>query len=235
MLYKHWRKIALALTGFFWASCDSDTTSANGSDDPSSSSVATPESSSSVNQAPVSSSSEATEESSSSSTEVQKQSSSSEDFGKIVPLYGIEYEKFVSSSSTEESSSSFTEIMPAYGVPDKIACFQKQGEKTMTCEDGTVCTQVTEERWAPEFPCADYTNDDGELVRACPDYGVVQISENTYECDGVKYNEAQFRARYEKRTVVEDPEQDTTFNGEMQPALYGPPCVFNGTCDDAEK
>jgi hypothetical protein len=35
--------------------------------------------------------------------------------------------------------------------------------------------------------------------------------------------------------VVEDPEQDTTFNGEMQPALYGPPCVFNGTCDDAEK
>lgn len=48
MLYKHWRKIALALTGFFWASCDSDTTSANGSDDPSSSSVATPKSSSSV-------------------------------------------------------------------------------------------------------------------------------------------------------------------------------------------
>ena len=225
MLYKHWRKIALALTGFFWASCDSDTTSANGSDDPSSSSVATPESSSSVNQAPVSSSSEATEESSSSSTGVQKQSSSSEDFGKIVPLYGIEYEKFVSSSSTEESSSSFTEIMPAYGVPDKIACFQKQGEKTMTCEDGATCKQVTEERWG-SLPCSD---------DICPDYGVVQISENTYECDGVKYNEAQFRARYEKRTVVEDPEQDTTFNGEMQPALYGPPCVFNGTCDDAEK
>ncbi len=220
MLYKHWRKIALALTGFFWASCDSDTTSANGSDDPSSSSVATPESSSSVNQAPVSSSSEATEESSSSSTEVQKQSSSSEDFGKIVPLYGIEYEKFVSSSSTEESSSSFTEIMPAYGVPDKIACFQKQGDSTMTCDDGAICKQVTEERWAPEFPCSD---------EICPDYGVVQISENTYECDGVKYNEAQFRARYEKRTVVEDPEQDTTF---MQPALYGPPCVFDGTCDD---
>lgn len=220
MLYKHWRKIALALTGFFWASCDSDTTSANGSDDPSSSSVATPESSSSVNQAPVSSSSEATEESSSSSTEVQKQSSSSEDLGKIVPLYGIEYKKFVSSSSTEESSSSFTEIMPAYGVPDKIACFQKQGDSTMTCDDGATCKQVTEGRWAPEFPCSD---------EICPDYGVVQISENTYECDGVKYNEAQFRARYEKRTVVEDPEQDTTF---MQPALYGPPCVFNGTCDD---
>lgn len=29
MFYKHWKKIALALTGLFWASCDSDSTSAN--------------------------------------------------------------------------------------------------------------------------------------------------------------------------------------------------------------
>jgi len=212
MFYKHWKKIALALTGFFWASCDDSASSAvclYGPDP----------NYSSPTENPVSSSSEATEESSSSSTEVQKQSSSSEDFGKIVPLYGIEYEKIVSSSSTEESSSSFTEIMPAYGVPDKIACFQKQGEKTMTCDDGVTCQEKVSERWVPEYNCVE---------DICPDYGVVQISENTYECDGVKYNEAQFRDRYEKRTVVEDPEQDTT----MQPALYGPPCVFNGTCDD---
>ena len=216
MFYKHWKKIALALTGFFWASCDDSASSAVClyGPDPNYSDPA---------ENPVSSSSEATEESSSSSTEVQKQSSSSEDFGKIVPLYGIEYEKFVSSSSTEESSSSFTEIMPAYGVPDKIACFQKQGEKTMTCEDGATCKQVTEERWAPEFPCSD---------EICPDYGVVQISENTYECDGVKYNEAQFRARYGKITVVEEP-QDTIFK--QEPVLYGPPCVFDGTCDDEKE
>ena len=197
MFYKHWKKIALALTGFFWASCDSDTTSANGSEEPSSSSVATPESSSSIatGNETNSSSSVATEASSSS---VEKtSSSSSNDFEKMVPLYGIEM--------------------------DKTICTQVKGESTMQCDDGVTCTQRTEERWAPEFPCSD---------EICPDYGVVQISENTYECDGVKYNEAQFRARYGKITVVEEP-QDTIFK--QEPVLYGPPCVFNGTCDDAEK
>lgn len=29
--------------------------------------------------------------------------------------------------------------------------------------------------------------------------------------------------------------KDSTFNGEMQPALYGPPCVFNGTCNDEKE
>ena len=90
MFYKHWKKIALALAGFFWASCDSDTTSANGAEDPSSSSVATPESSSSVATG---------NETTSSSSEKQAQVSSS-------------------SEATEASSSSFEQIMPAYGVPD---------------------------------------------------------------------------------------------------------------------
>ena len=217
MFYKHWKKLALALTGLFWASCDfgsSTTEEAALYGCPPEGCEPTPA---------ISSSSEATEESSSSSSEEQKPVSSSEDFGKVVPLYGIEYNKFVSSSSAEESSSSFTEIMPAYGVPDKIACVQKQGEKTMICDDGVTCKQVTEERWAPEFPCSEHTNDEGVLISACPDYGVVQISENTYECDGVKYNEAEFYARYTK--IIE----------EMQPALYGPPCDFNGTCDDENK
>lgn len=222
MLYKHWRKIALALTGFFWASCDSDTTSANGAEDPSSSSVATPESSSSVatgnettsssseKQAQVSSSSEATEASSSS-------------FEQIMPAYGVPDDPILNSSS---SGDTLVEAQPLYGVVmDKYICTQVKGESTMTCADGATCTQKTEERWGG-LPCS---ND------ICPDYGVVQISENTYECDGKVYSEAEFHARYEKMTVVEDPEQDTTFNGEMQPALYGPPCVFNGTCDDAEK
>ena len=220
MFYKHWKKLALALTGFFWASCDfGSSTTEDGALYGCPPEVCPP------NPATSSSSvSTESEESSSSSSEEQKQSSSSEDFGKIMPLYGVEYEKLVSSSSTEESSSSFTEIMPAYGVLDKIACIQKQGEKTMTCEDGVTCRQVTEERWAPESPCVD---------EICPDYGVVQISENTYECDGVRYNEAEFHARYQKMTMEsKDTEQDSSFQGEMQPALYGPPCVFDGTCND---
>lgn len=208
MLYKHWRKIALALTGFFWASCDSDTTSANGSDDPSSSSVATPESSSSVatGNETKSSSSEATEASSSS-------------FEQIMPAYGVPDDPILNSSS---SGDTLVEAQPLYGVVlDKYVCTQIKGEATMTCADGATCTQKTEERWGG-LPCS---ND------ICPDYGVVQISENTYECDGKVYSEAEFHARYEKMTIVDDPAQDTT----MQPALYGPPCVFDGTCDDAEK
>ena len=213
MFYKHWKKIALALTGFFWASCDSDTTSANGSEEPSSSSVATPESSSSIatGNETTSSSSEATEASSSS-------------FEQIMPAYGVPDDPILNSSS---SGDTLVEAQPLYGVVlDKYVCTQLKGEATMTCADGATCKQVTEERWAPEFPCSD---------EICPDYGVVQISENTYECDGVKYNEAQFRTRYEKLVIDEEPEQDSTFNGEMQPALYGPPCVFNGTCNDEKE
>ena len=225
MLYKHWKKLALALTGFFWASCDDSTSAEVCLYGPDTNGL----SSSSGTEGNLSSSATET----SSSSEVQKQSSSSEDFGRVVPLYGIEYEKFVSSNSNPESSSSSDIGMsvPAYGVMDKITCVQKQGESTMLCDDGVTCKQETKERWG-SYPCREYTNDDGEIIAVCPDYGVVQISENTYECDGVKYNEAEFLARYQKVTEVEDPEQDSTFQGEMQPALYGPPCVFNGTCDD---
>lgn len=202
MFYKHWKKIALALTGYFWAGCDDSASSAVClyGPDPNYSSAA---------ENPVSSSSIATgSETESSSSEKQKLASSS-------------------SEATEESSSSEIEMqMPLYGViMDKPVCTQAKGESTMTCEDGTICKQVSEERWGG-LPCS------GDI---CPEYGVVQISENTYECDGKVYNEAEFRSRYEKRTEVEEPEQDSTFNGEMQPALYGPPCVFNGTCDDEKE
>ena len=211
MFYKHWKKIALALAGFFWASCDSDTTSANGAEDPSSSSVATPESSSSVatGNETTSSSSEATEANSSS-------------FEQIMPAYGVPDDPILNSSS---SGDTLVEAQPLYGVVmDKYICTQVKGESTMTCADGATCTQKTEERWGG-LPCS---ND------ICPDYGVVQISENTYECDGKVYSEAEFHARYEKMTIVDDPAQDTSFK-DMQPVLYGPPCVFDGTCNDEKE
>jgi hypothetical protein len=122
--------------------------------------------------------------------------------------------------------------MPLYGViMDTALCTQVKGESTITCNDGTVCTQKTKERWG-SLPCSEGEDHNGEMVSICPDYGVVQISENTYECDGKVYNEAEFRARYGKITVVEEPEQDSIY---MQPALYGPPCVFNGTCNDEKE
>lgn len=210
MFYKHWKKIALALTGYFWAGCDDSASSAvclYGPDPNYSSATENPVSSSSVNQAPVSSSSVAAgNETNSSSSEATEESSSSSEAVK-----------------PESSSSEIEMQMPLYGViMDTSLCTQVKGDPTITCNDGTVCTQKTEERWGG-LPCS---ND------ICPDYGVVQISENTYECDGKVYSEAEFRARYGKITVVEEPEQDSI---SMQPALYGPPCVFNGTCDDEKE
>ncbi|SHK74216.1 hypothetical protein SAMN05720487_104111 [Fibrobacter sp. UWT2] len=190
MFYKHWKKIALALTGFFWASCDDSASSAVClyGPDPNYSDPA---------ENPTSSSSEATgNETVSSSSEASKPESSSSEIEMQMPLYGV--------------------------IMDTTLCTQVKGDPTITCNDGTVCTQKTEERWGG-LPCS---ND------ICPDYGVVQISENTYECDGKVYSEAEFRARYGKITVVEEPEQDSI---SMQPALYGPPCVFNGTCDDEKE
>jgi hypothetical protein len=210
MFYKHWKKIALALTGYFWAGCDDSASSAvclYGPDPNYSSATENPVSSSSVNQAPVSSSSVAAgNETNSSSSEATEESSSSSEAVK-----------------PESSSSEIEMQMPLYGViMDTSLCTQVKGDPTITCNDGTVCTQKTEERWGG-LPCSS---------DICPDYGVVQISENTYECDGKVYSEAEFRARYGKITVVEEPEQDSIY---MQPALYGPPCVFNGTCDDEKE
>ena len=220
MFYKHWNKLALALTGFFWASCDNDSVSANGDTNP-----PTP---------PITSSESGVSDSSSSETENQQtvssssaEQSSSSEFTNIMPAYGVPND--VSSSSEAESSSSLEfNVVPLYGIQvDKYVCTQKLGEDTMTCADGVTCTEETKESWTREDPCWESTTDEGELIAACPDYGVVQISEKVYTCDGQIYNEAEFRARYEK--IIED-KPDTLFRQEV--VLYGPPCVFNGTCDD---
>ena len=106
MFYKHWKKIALALTAFFWAGCEDSASEAVClyGPDPNYSDPA---------ENPASSSSEATgnETNSSSSEAVKPESSSSELFNP--PIYGDE-------PVFEESSSSFDpNSMPSdtlYGV-----------------------------------------------------------------------------------------------------------------------
>ncbi len=184
MFYKHWKKLALALTGFFWASCDSDSTSANGSEDPSSSSITTPESSSSVNQAQESSSSEATGKGTSSSS-----------FEEIMPAYGVSDDPLLSSSSRDSVIA-----QPLYGVTEILyMCEQAEGDSTMTCGDGVNCTLRSQESWE-SLPC---------IEDICPDYGVVRISENTYECNGKIYSEAEFRSRYSQVIIPKDSSEAT--------------------------
>ena len=222
MFYRHWNKIALALTGFFWASCDTDTTSANNVDESVPNSSATPTSSATTgtsSQVENSSSSGAVEPLSSSSLRVE-----------VVPLYGVKYEEFVSSSSMQE-------VMPAYGVSNKVLCAEDTSAKkynatftntVLKCENGVTCEEKTTITGTTGLPCSEFEEPNGEITSICPDYGVVNITEKTYTCtDGSTYNEAEFQMLYEK--VTKEEPSDTLFT-EIR-VLYGTPESFKNMED----
>ena len=183
MFYKHWKKMALALTAFFWNSCDNAPTAidSNGPNP------------------------------SSSSTDTQSSSSSEARIPSSSPLYGVMSSIVQSSSSNVESSSSFEQIMPAYGVYNQVACYEDgKGVKTndegnvtkLICDDGVICKEHEVLKGGDPLPC--HPVNDGDLNGAvvCPDYGIVYVSEKTYDCDGVQYNEAEFRSRYKKAKII---------------------------------
>ena len=243
-MYKHWKKILLAMTAFFWNACDNNST-------PTAPQI-TPNSSSGTNVEPTSSSAVAP----SSSSVKEKVSSSSK--GMIAPKYGV---------PVMSSSSQGFEAVPLYGVVSNV-CVKSENDSTLNCNGGVTCVEsVTEKTQIPS--CS------GDQI--CAKYGVVIIKNQVYKCDdGNVYNEAEFKARYDILTVVENDkkkipcykkgdsmecddgesfEVSKDGNGnviyrsktvdlsekeflkkydvlEMAPALYGPPCMFNGTCDE---
>ena len=139
---------------------------------------------------------------------------SSSSFSQIAAKYGV---------IRPESSSSLTQIITKYGVPSKTTCTvanAKDDKVVYTCEDGVTCVEETKtEMQAPAC--------NGDV---CPKYGVVKISKKTYTCDnGQTYNEAEFQMLYDTLPVIEDIVIKDSI--QVPIALYGPPCVFNGTCD----
>jgi len=139
---------------------------------------------------------------------------SSSSFSQIAAKYGV---------IRPESSSSLTQIIAKYGVPSKTTCTvanAKDDKVVYTCEDGVTCVEETKtEMQAPAC--------NGDV---CPKYGVVKISKKTYTCDnGQTYNEAEFQMLYDTLPVIEDIVIKDSI--QVPIALYGPPCVFNGTCD----
>lgn len=122
------------------------------------------------------------------------------------------------------SSSSISEIIAKYGVPSKTTCTAtdaKDGKVFYKCEDGVTCVEETTTEMQPP-PC------EGDV---CPKYGVVKISKKTYTCsNGQVYNEAEFQMLYDTLPVIEGP---IVIKDSIQApiALYGPPCVFDGTCE----
>jgi hypothetical protein len=110
-------------------------------------------------------------------------------------------------SSIAESSSSFVQPVPAYGVV-AVPCYEDgKGvkmsagitETKLVCDDGVFCNERDAIKKGESDPCS--ISDDGDLkgAVACPDYGTVHITEKTYDCAGVQYNEAEFRSRYDRK------------------------------------
>lgn len=325
-MYKHWKKVLLALTAFFWNACDNSTTptapvnnpdsSSNVAEEPTSSSAAGNSASSSATDV---SSSSAVSHRSSSSSKIEKTSSSSvkekvssssldqnadlygcppdvcgaepsSSAGMIAPKYGVlmsssskgmiapKYGVVMSSSSKGmitpkygvpimSSSSGGFEAVPLYGVVSSV-CIKSEGDSTLSCNGGLTCVETHQD--STSIPSCS-----GDQI--CAKYGVVIIKNQVYKCDdGNVYNEAEFKARYDILTVVEnvkkkvpcykngnsmDCDDGESFevskdgNGnviyrsktvdlsekeflkkyeilDMSPVLYGPPCMFNGTCDE---
>ena len=233
MFYKHWKKFALALTGFFLASCDTVT-----ADEPL---YGCP--SDGCDQGPIDDSSSSTDGAATSSSEQEQISSSSRDF-EVMPLYGVSEKFIVLSSSSEESSSSLEVIAPAYGVFKGVCSESSAGQKddgstVYKCDDGVTCVEKDSITGYGGLPCSPMETEEG-LVEICPDYGVVAITEKTYTCDdGNTYNEAEFLSRYGKINILRPSSssrelvQNDTLDAPI--AVYGPPCMFSGTCDEEEK
>lgn len=194
MLYKHWKKVLLSLTAFFWASCD---TTSSADDDGSTPSIDNPDprSSSATEGADTSSASETPESSAeaASSTEETPSSSSSEAAPASSDTPNVtSSDARVSSSETivapkygvPISSSSETIVAPKYGV--MFTC-ERKGKK-IACDDGVTCTEEeTETAQTPQ--CS------GDQI--CAKYGVVYVKETTYKCDdGRVYNYAEFQSKY---------------------------------------
>ena len=145
---------------------------------------------------------------SSSSGENQSSSSSEARIPSSSPLYGVMSSVVQSSSSNAESSSSFEQIMPAYGVYGQVACYEDgKGVKTngeinvtkLICDDGVVCKETEVLKGGEPLPCTPIDEGDLKGTAICPDYGIVYVSEKTYNCNGIKFNEAEFRSRYDRK------------------------------------
>lgn len=170
MFYKHWKKVSLALTAIFWASCENTTTEPPlyGVPPQYSSSSETPESS-----AAAPSSSETTAKSSSSS---QKQSSSSELITQVMPVYGVQMDCEVVS----EHDSTITCV-------NGITCTKKEILRLNPDYEGHPCLTPDPEKEKRGF------------IEVCPDYGSIYYKDISYECDdGNTYDEYTFKKHYKE-------------------------------------
>lgn len=205
LLKKHWQKFIIASFASFWASCsDSESSTQPVYDGPSSSDAAT----SSSSETTPNSSSNVEPTSSNSENTIRPSSSSSNSIPQIVPLYGAVQEPLqpTCKPAMVESYSAppcYGEICPEYGVE----IVETEG---CDCSDGS---SYTLEQFSNLFG----VNEDA--AREC----------NPGNATGPKNSNEENSSS--SMGIDESPfVKDTAFID--QPAVYGPPCYFNGTCND---
>ncbi|PWJ71975.1 MULTISPECIES: hypothetical protein [unclassified Fibrobacter] len=205
LLKKHWQKFIIASFSSFWASCsDSESTAQPVYDEPSSSSDATTSSSSETTPG---SSSEMVPASSDSRNEIRPLSSSS--IPLIVPMYGVMQGPLQPQACKPSVVESYSippchdEICPDYGVE----IVKTEG---CDCSDGSFYT-------LEQF--SDLFNVDADAARECNPNGAAEQNNSREDNSSSSMG-------------IDEPPfvKDTAFID--QPAVYGPPCFFNGTCND---
>ena len=216
MLYKHWKKVLLSLTAFFWASCDTTSSADDGNDtppidnpDPRSSSAtegadtssatesvdsssateppaSSAEAASSADEATASSSSAATPASSDDRNVTSSDAKSSDSGNIIAPKYGVPMSSSMIAAKYGVIAPSSSSESIAPKYGVMFTC-ERKGKK-IACDDGVTCTEEeTETAQVPE--CS------GDQI--CAKYGVVYVKETTYKCDdGRVYNYAEFQSKY---------------------------------------
>lgn len=212
LLKKHWQKFIVATFATFWASCsDSESSSQPVYEEPTSSSDATtssfsegtPNSSETV----PNSSGEMVPASSDSRNELLPSSSSS--IPQIVPMYGVIQAPLLPQACKPSMVESYNippcydEICPEYGVE----IVKTEG---CDCSDGS---SYTLEQFSDLF------NVDADAARECNPGNVDEQNNSNEENSSSSMG-------------IDEPPfvKDTVFID--QPAVYGPPCFFNGTCND---
>lgn len=199
MFFKYWKKIALTLTGFFWASCGGDSNSTDSGVDPvceygvevpheSSSSFVEPSSSLVETSSSIAESSSSTiEESSSSSIEAYSSSSEALAYSSFSAVYApqtpcnltdtaattCDFDSLFSSKSTEYTNKIYA-----------ISC------KQYKCDSKT-CTEATAQVDSEHNPSSECDEN------GCVDYSLLSSTQKKYTCsDGKTYDQIEFNARY---------------------------------------
>ncbi|MBR2212703.1 MAG: hypothetical protein IJ896_14875 [Fibrobacter sp.] len=204
MFYKHWKKIALALTGFFWVSCDDSVSSEECL-------YGTP------TNYDISSESGNVDGGSSSSAKAASSESAKSSSSK---------QKEVSSSSGGEEPQGIVACYDVSSDRQTLVRQQNNGITFLSCDDGTTCQEkvIEADVTAPDCEVTDCHNWDPPTVRDTVYYCI--NGEDTKI-----YTPEEFRERYTK--VKEDVESSSgSFDAPI--TAYGPPCYFSGTCDTEE-